>query len=153
MELRNSTVRFCNSRVASSLHFLTTRLSEHEFRSSEHDSAGKETTNDSNCICSVSPRLIDFRIHIQNGSHTRYRKNRVLQQRSKKNSMLPYLSTTAEVHHTERPSNPPQVLDAFHKIIAFTQPNEPEVLRYVATLPVDDTTGTVLYMIEEYVPP
>ncbi|KAK3209748.1 hypothetical protein GRF29_44g553722 [Pseudopithomyces chartarum] len=42
------------------------------------------------------------------------------------------------------------VLDAFHKIIEFTQPNEPEVLRYVATLPVDDTTGTVLYMIEEY---
>jgi hypothetical protein len=43
-----------------------------------------------------------------------------------------------------------QVLDAFHKIIEFTQPHEPEVLRYVVTLPVDDTTGTVLYMIEEY---
>ncbi|CAI6332883.1 unnamed protein product [Periconia digitata] len=42
------------------------------------------------------------------------------------------------------------VLCAFHKIIEFTQPNEPEVLRYVVTLPLDDTTGTVLYMIEEY---
>ncbi|KAF1965966.1 hypothetical protein BU23DRAFT_603879 [Bimuria novae-zelandiae CBS 107.79] len=42
------------------------------------------------------------------------------------------------------------VLDAFCKIIEFTQPHEPEVLRYVVTVPVDDTTGTVLYMIEEY---
>lgn len=42
-----------------------------------------------------------------------------------------------------------QVLEAFHKIIEFTQPHEPEVLRYVVTLPVDDSTGTVLYMIEE----
>ncbi|KAF2686876.1 hypothetical protein K458DRAFT_363249 [Lentithecium fluviatile CBS 122367] len=45
------------------------------------------------------------------------------------------------------------VLSAFHKIIEFTQPHEPEVLRYVVTLPVDDTTGTVLYMIEEYASP
>ncbi|KAJ4351446.1 uncharacterized protein N0V89_006788 [Didymosphaeria variabile] len=42
------------------------------------------------------------------------------------------------------------VLDAFHKIIQFTQTHEPDVLRYIVTLPVDDTTGTVLYMIEEY---
>lgn len=56
------------------------------------------------------------------------------------------------MHYTERQSDHPQVLDAFHKIIEFTQPHEPEVLRYVATLPKDDTTGTVLYMIEEYVP-
>ena len=43
-----------------------------------------------------------------------------------------------------------KTLAAFHKIIEFSEPNEPGVLRYVVTLPVDDTTGTVLYMIEEY---
>ncbi|PVH93824.1 hypothetical protein DM02DRAFT_694854 [Periconia macrospinosa] len=48
------------------------------------------------------------------------------------------------------PSAREKVLAAFHKIIEFTYPNEPDVLRYVVTLPLDDTTGTVLYMIEEY---
>ncbi|KAF2451867.1 hypothetical protein P171DRAFT_478888 [Karstenula rhodostoma CBS 690.94] len=42
------------------------------------------------------------------------------------------------------------VLSAFQKIVEFTQPHEPDVLRYVVTLPADDTTETVLYMIEEY---
>ncbi|KAJ4305776.1 hypothetical protein N0V90_001308 [Kalmusia sp. IMI 367209] len=46
--------------------------------------------------------------------------------------------------------NVEKVLDAFHKIIEFTKPHEPDVLRYVVTLPAEDTTGTVLYMIEEY---
>lgn len=43
-----------------------------------------------------------------------------------------------------------QVLSAFHKIVEFTQPNEPDVLRYVVMLPLEDTTGTVIYMLEEY---
>jgi hypothetical protein len=42
-------------------------------------------------------------------------------------------------------------IKAFRKIIAYTTPNEPEVLQYVCTLPVDDTLGTEIYMIEEYV--
>ena len=41
-------------------------------------------------------------------------------------------------------------VEAFRNIIAFTTPNEPEVLQYVCTLPVDDSLGTEMYMIEEY---
>ena len=44
-----------------------------------------------------------------------------------------------------------KVIDAFRKIIAFTAPNEPEVLQYVCALPVDDTLQTEIYMLEEYV--
>lgn len=40
-------------------------------------------------------------------------------------------------------------LEAFNKIIAYTTAHEPEVLQYVATLPVDDSHGTEVYMIEE----
>ncbi|KAJ4376018.1 hypothetical protein N0V83_001298 [Neocucurbitaria cava] len=43
-----------------------------------------------------------------------------------------------------------KAIDAFRKVIAFTNPNEPEVLAYVCALPVDDTTKTEIYMIEEY---
>jgi hypothetical protein len=40
-------------------------------------------------------------------------------------------------------------IEAFRKIIAYTTPNEPEVLQYVCALPVDDDTKTEIYMIEE----
>jgi hypothetical protein len=40
-------------------------------------------------------------------------------------------------------------IEAFRKIIAYTTPNEPEVLQYVCALPVDDDAGTEIYMIEE----
>jgi hypothetical protein len=40
-------------------------------------------------------------------------------------------------------------IEAFRKIIAFTTPNEPEVLQYVCALPVDDNLRTEVYMIEE----
>lgn len=42
-----------------------------------------------------------------------------------------------------------KAIEAFRKIIAFTTPNEPEVLQYVCALPVDDNSGTDIYMIEE----
>jgi hypothetical protein len=44
-----------------------------------------------------------------------------------------------------------KAIEAFRKIIAHTTPNEPEVLQYVCTLPVDDSLGTEIYMIEECV--
>ena len=44
-----------------------------------------------------------------------------------------------------------KAIDAFRKIIAYTTPNEPEVLQYVCALPVDDSLGKEIYMIEEYV--
>jgi hypothetical protein len=40
-------------------------------------------------------------------------------------------------------------IEAFRNIIAFTTPNEPDVLQYVCALPVDDNLGTEIYMIEE----
>ncbi|KAH7068417.1 hypothetical protein BKA63DRAFT_371179, partial [Paraphoma chrysanthemicola] len=43
-----------------------------------------------------------------------------------------------------------KAIDAFRAIIAFTTPNEPEVLQYVCALPVDDAAGNEIYMIEEY---
>ncbi|KAF2818623.1 hypothetical protein CC86DRAFT_472688 [Ophiobolus disseminans] len=43
-----------------------------------------------------------------------------------------------------------KAIEAFHNIIAYTTPKEPEVLQYVCALPVDDTSKTVVYMIEEY---
>ncbi|KAI4709858.1 hypothetical protein J4E89_005087 [Alternaria sp. Ai002NY15] len=43
-----------------------------------------------------------------------------------------------------------KAIDAFHKIIEFTTPHEPEVLQYVCALPVDDSSRTEIYMIEEY---
>lgn len=42
-----------------------------------------------------------------------------------------------------------KAIEAFDKIIDFTTPNEPEVLQYVCALPIDDTAGTEIYMIEE----
>lgn len=45
------------------------------------------------------------------------------------------------------------VIAAFRAIIAYTAPHEPEVLQYVCALPVDDTLGTEIYMIEEYALP
>ncbi|KAF2709913.1 hypothetical protein K504DRAFT_430016 [Pleomassaria siparia CBS 279.74] len=57
--------------------------------------------------------------------------------------------TTARIVCKDRESRV-KALDVFHKIVEFSEPNEPGVLRYVVTLPVEDTTGTVLYMIEEY---
>jgi hypothetical protein len=44
-----------------------------------------------------------------------------------------------------------KAIEAFRKIIAFTTPNEPEVLQYVCALPVDDSQGNEIYMIEESV--
>jgi hypothetical protein len=44
-----------------------------------------------------------------------------------------------------------KAIEAFRKIIAYTTPNEPEVLQYICALPVDDSVGTEIYMIEEYV--
>ena len=44
-----------------------------------------------------------------------------------------------------------KAIEAFRKIIAFTTSNEPEVLQYVCALPVEDKSGTDIYMIEEYV--
>ncbi|RII22888.1 hypothetical protein CUC08_Gglean013327 [Alternaria sp. MG1] len=43
-----------------------------------------------------------------------------------------------------------KAIDAFHKIIEYTIPHEPHVLQYVCALPVDDSLGTEIYMIEEY---
>ncbi|KAH6523276.1 hypothetical protein HBI56_083950 [Parastagonospora nodorum] len=42
-----------------------------------------------------------------------------------------------------------KAIEAFRKIIAFTTSNEPEVLQYVCALPVEDKSGTDIYMIEE----
>jgi hypothetical protein len=44
-----------------------------------------------------------------------------------------------------------KAIEAFRNIIAFTTPNEPEVLQYVCALPVDDSQGNEIYMIEESV--
>ncbi|KAL1798099.1 hypothetical protein ACET3X_002136 [Alternaria dauci] len=41
-------------------------------------------------------------------------------------------------------------IDAFHKIIEHTTAQEPQVLQYICALPVDDSSGTEIYMIEEY---
>ncbi|CAE7032585.1 hypothetical protein P3342_006871 [Pyrenophora teres f. teres] len=43
-----------------------------------------------------------------------------------------------------------KAIDAFHDIIEYTTSNEPEVLQYVCALPLDDSLGTEIYMIEEY---
>ncbi|KAG9193957.1 hypothetical protein G6011_03992 [Alternaria panax] len=43
-----------------------------------------------------------------------------------------------------------KAIDAFHKIIQYTIPHEPEVLQYVCALPVDEKLETEIYMIEEY---
>lgn len=40
-------------------------------------------------------------------------------------------------------------IEAFRKIVAFSGPNEPEVLQYVCALPIDDAQKTDIYMIEE----
>ena len=45
------------------------------------------------------------------------------------------------------------VIDAFRKIIAYTAPNEPEVLQYVCAVPLEDSLKTEIYMIEEYAKP
>lgn len=42
-----------------------------------------------------------------------------------------------------------KAIEAFRNIIAFTTPHEPEVLQYVCALPVDDSAGNEIYMIEE----
>jgi hypothetical protein len=42
-----------------------------------------------------------------------------------------------------------KAIDEFHKIIEYTTPHEPEVSQYVCALPVDDSLGTEIYMIEE----
>lgn len=42
-----------------------------------------------------------------------------------------------------------KAIDAFHKIIEYTTPHEPEVLQYVCTLPADDSAGNEIYMMEE----
>lgn len=42
-----------------------------------------------------------------------------------------------------------RALDAFHNIIEYTTPKEPNVLQYVCALPLDDSLGTELYVIEE----
>ncbi|RMZ70747.1 Dimeric alpha-beta barrel [Pyrenophora seminiperda CCB06] len=43
-----------------------------------------------------------------------------------------------------------KAIDAFHNIIEYTKANEPEVLQYVCALPIDDSLGNEIYMIEEY---
>lgn len=40
-------------------------------------------------------------------------------------------------------------IDAFHDIIEYTTPNEPEVLQYVCALPLEDSLESDMYMIEE----
>lgn len=42
-----------------------------------------------------------------------------------------------------------KALDAFHNIIEYTTPKEPDVRQYVCALPLDDSPGTELYVIEE----
>ncbi|RYF31189.1 MAG: hypothetical protein EOO38_31740 [Cytophagaceae bacterium] len=57
--------------------------------------------------------------------------------------------TTARLVFKDSPSRD-KAIEAFRNIIAFTTPNEPEVLQYVCALPVDDAAGNEIYMVEEY---
>ncbi|KAF1849224.1 uncharacterized protein K460DRAFT_415630 [Cucurbitaria berberidis CBS 394.84] len=59
------------------------------------------------------------------------------------------LLTTARIV-CKSPEARKTVIDAFRKIIAYTAPNEPEVLQYVCAVPLEDKTETEIYMIEEY---
>jgi len=43
-----------------------------------------------------------------------------------------------------------KVLEAFHKIVNYSEVNEPGVISYIATIPIEDVLGTEIYMIEEY---
>jgi hypothetical protein len=65
-------------------------------------------------------------------------------------SVMPGILTTARLVCKDSKARE-KAIEAFREIIAYTTPNEPEVLQYVCTLPVDDSLGTEIYMIEEYV--
>jgi quinol monooxygenase YgiN len=58
--------------------------------------------------------------------------------------------TTAHLEFESKESRQ-KALSAFHKIVEYSRANEPGVLRYIVTLPIDDTKETEIYMIEEYV--
>jgi hypothetical protein len=65
-------------------------------------------------------------------------------------SVMPGILTTARLVCKDSQARE-KAIEAFREIIAYTTPNEPEVLQYVCTLPVDDSLGTEIHMIEEYV--
>ncbi|KAF2269772.1 hypothetical protein CC78DRAFT_239450 [Lojkania enalia] len=46
-----------------------------------------------------------------------------------------------------------KVLQAFHQIVEYAHKNEPGVLRYLVTLPLNDEAGAEIYTIEEYESP
>ncbi|KAA8621490.1 hypothetical protein PtrSN002B_010992 [Pyrenophora tritici-repentis] len=62
---------------------------------------------------------------------------------------MPAILTIARLFFIDK-NGRQKAIDAFHDIIEFTTPNEPEVLQYVCALPMDDSLGTEIYMIEEY---
>ena len=57
--------------------------------------------------------------------------------------------TTARVPCASKDSRQ-KALVAFRKIVEYSQANEPGVLRYIVTLPVDDPNEKDIYMVEEY---
>lgn len=60
------------------------------------------------------------------------------------------VSIPSEIIHHSDDDLRSKVLEAFHKIVDYSKANEPGVTRYIATVPIDDTLGTEIYMIEEY---
>ncbi|ORY09985.1 hypothetical protein BCR34DRAFT_359201 [Clohesyomyces aquaticus] len=62
--------------------------------------------------------------------------------------MVPIV-TTAKIVCVDKEARK-KVLDAFHQIVEFSRQNEAGVLRYMVTIPLEDQSGTDLYMIEEY---
>lgn len=131
-----------------------TRLSEHEFRSSEQVARAGKTFMDYLQLqlpfhVPLHLSLTEEKHHVPNPRHC---KDSLLEQRGSPYRMLTTIQPAQHLRSLTTPTHH-QVLNAFHKIIQFSQPHEPDVLRYIVTLPADDTTGTFLYMIEEYAPP
>ncbi|OAL44506.1 hypothetical protein IQ07DRAFT_550239, partial [Pyrenochaeta sp. DS3sAY3a] len=59
------------------------------------------------------------------------------------------LLTTARIV-CKSPEARATAIAAFRDIIAYAIPNEPDVLQYICAVPLDDASGTEIYMIEEY---
>lgn len=59
------------------------------------------------------------------------------------------LLTTARIA-CKSPEARDTTIAAFRDIIAYTIPNEPDVLQYICAVPLDDASKTEIYMIEEY---
>ncbi|KAH7134909.1 hypothetical protein B0J11DRAFT_517192 [Dendryphion nanum] len=65
--------------------------------------------------------------------------------------MAPLL-TTARLVLKDKASRD-KALAAFHTIVEFSRVNEPDVTRYIVTVPLDDVAQNEIYMIEEYASP